>query len=173
MPCLNLAPTDCHTTIIFPWWGVNNVNHVRSKSRKKNTPPSKKFHHVLFQWARKGVMAVEEWKNENNRDLSFFRDEGITNPARSADGLVAPPPSSLTQCYLRRWREEQSTLVGKGVKGERSSEPRVFLLLIVPLTTRPRRKKTTLWSPVSHPSSVTLSGARADVGSISEQKQET
>lgn len=78
---------------------MNNVNHMRSKSRIYQTKKEKKESIISCpKQARKGVMAVEEWKNENNRDLSFFRDEGITNSPCSTDTLDPPLPLHAVIC---------------------------------------------------------------------------
>ena len=129
--------------VIFPWCWANNVKQVRSKSRKIPNKKQKISTTSCSKRARKGVMAVEEWRNENNRELSFFRDEGITNSPCSTDTLDPRHPHPPPHCrYLERWREEQPALLGKCVwKGERSSEPEVFLLPIVSLTTCPQWKK--------------------------------
>lgn len=46
---------------------------IQRINRKKRAP-----YPVLSQRGRESVMAVEQWKNENNRDLPFFRGERIT-----------------------------------------------------------------------------------------------
>lgn len=72
-------------------WGVKVEFYQRKTIRtKKNSP------YPFQSESRKGVIAAEEWQNENNGDLPFFRDEGITNSHRSADPLDPPTPALLS-----------------------------------------------------------------------------
>lgn len=113
--------------------------------------------------ARKGVMAAEEWKNENNRDLSFFRDGGITNSPCSTDTLDPPVPLS----GVMTWRTAGSSSEGC-VKGERSSDPEFSCSPLSPW--QPVLTGKNLWRVTENYSP---SGVRADIGSTPEQKQET
>lgn len=143
-------------------WGV--------KSRKYQTKNKKNSTISCSKGVRKGVMAAEEWKNENNRDLSFFGDEGITNSPCSPDALDPSPPLPVPLSAVMTWGPAGS--FGEVcAKGERSSAPGFSCYPLSPWQSVLTGEKKLIYVRVTEHE--WLSGVRTDAGSTSERKQET